>query len=412
MNNFDLNIANYKKDELEEIFSLSPGKYDVELVEIKCSQLRNNIIYDSSVEESIRKKTAIFLEEAKKLLVSQLNSSQFLKKLGTAYNINHDLQSTPVIEAGETFIIDKPKTSFGNSYPSEFYPGIINPLKKRTTRQNLNIDTRFRDNYYGSSSSNFHFDLPIKFSDVMQLQLSSFEMPFSYFNISKQMGNNFFSITLDSYPSTPVIITVPDGNYTPTGLVAYLNNFVNGPNILNGKIQFIYNIDPAENGSGQLIIGSLGGTGKFTLTFNSDIFGNPDTINPLPLKLGWMLGFRNGSYSGNNNYISEGLIDLTGPKYLYLVVDDYNNNVNNGFYSAFNASILNKNILARISFQPNPFGNLAQNNFSLITTPRQYFGPVDIQKLKIQLLDEYGRVIEMNNMDYSFCLTLVSVYDI
>jgi len=68
--------------------------------------------------------------------------------------------------------------------------------------------------------------------------------------------------------------------------------------------------------------------------------------------------------------------------------------------------------LARISFQPNPFGNLAQNNFSLITTPRQYFGPVDIQKLKIQLLDEYGRVIEMNNMDYSFCLTLVSVYDI
>jgi hypothetical protein len=411
MNNFDLNISNYKKDELEEIFALSPGKYDTVMVDMKCAQLRNNIASDMSVDESIRKKTVIFLDEAKKILVSELNSSHLLQKLGNAYNMNHDLQSTPVIEAGETFIIDKPKSSFGNSFPSEFYPGIINPLKKRTTRQNLNIDTRFRDNYYGSASSNFHFDLPIKFSDVMQVQLSAFEMPFTYYNISKQMGNNFFSVTLDSSPTVPVIITVPDGNYAPAGLVAYLNNFVVGTAI--SGIQFIYNIDASGNGSGQLVIGTTGaGVGNFMLTFNSDIYGNPDTINPLPLKLGWLLGFRNGSYSGNNNYVGEGIVSLAGQRYLYLVVDDYNNNVTNGFYSAFNASILNKNILARISFQPNNFGSIAQNNLSLITTPRQYFGPVDIQKLKIQLLDEYGRVIEMNNMDYSFCLTFTSVYDI
>jgi len=410
MNNFDLNISNYKKDELEEIFSLPSGKYDVGMVEMKCAQLRNNIASDKTVDESVRRKTLIFLEEAKKMLVSEINDSHLIQKLGSAYNVNHDLQSTAILEAGETFIIDKPKTSFGNSYPSEFYPGIINPLKKRTTRQNLNIDTRFRDIYYGSASSNFNFYLPIKFSDVMQIQLSAFEMPFAYYNISKQMGNNFFSITLDSAPNTPVIITVPDGNYTPAGLVLYLNNLVTTG--LNIPIQFIYNVDATGNGSGQLVIGSAVGTGAFALTFNSDIYGNFDTINPLPLKLGWMLGFRNGSYSGNNNYVGGEIVSLSGQKYLYLVVDDYNNNVNNGFYSAFNASILNKNILARISFQPNPFGNLAQNNFSLITTPRQYFGPVDIQKLKIQLLDEYGRVIEMNNMDYSFCLTFTSVYDI
>jgi len=410
MNNFDLNIGNYKKEELEEIFALPPGKYDALMVESKCTQLRNNITSDASVDESIRKKTAIFLEEAKKMLLSGLNSSHFLETLGNAYNVNHNLQSTPVIDAGETFIIDKPKSSFGNSYPSEYYPGVINPLKKKTTRQNLNIDTRFRDNYYGSASSNFHFDLPIKFSDVMQVQLSAFEMPFTYYNISKQMGNNFFSITLDSTPGAPFVITVPDGNYTPAGIVAYLTNFVIGTAI--SGIQFIYNIDASGNGSGQLVIGSAVGTGGFTLTFNSDIYGNTDTINPLPLKLGWLLGFRNGSYSGNNNYVGEGIVSLAGQRYLYLVVDDYNNNVTNGFYSAFNASILNKNILARISFQPNNFGSIAQNNLSLITTPRQYFGPVDIQKLKIQLLDEYGRVIEMNNMDYSFCLTFTSVYDI
>lgn len=30
-------------------------------------------------------------------------------------------------------------------------------------------------------------------------------------------------------------------------------------------------------------------------------------------------------------------------RYLYLVIDDYNNSVNNSFFSAFNNSILNKN---------------------------------------------------------------------
>ena len=163
MNNFDLNIANYKKGELEEMFELPPGNYDVNLVEKKVTQLRTNVTVDKTVDEIIRAKTVIFLEEAKKMLLAELNSSKLLQKIGKSYNKNHELQSSPVIDAGETFIIDKPKSGFSNSFPSEFYPGVINPLKKRTTRQNLNIDTRFRNNYYGSLSSNFNFDLPIKF---------------------------------------------------------------------------------------------------------------------------------------------------------------------------------------------------------------------------------------------------------
>jgi hypothetical protein len=112
------------------------------------------------------------------------------------------------------------------------------------------------------------------------------------------------------------------------------------------------------------------------------------------------------------NYVSEGVTDVTGPRYLYLVVDDHNNNVNNGFYSAFNSSLLNNNILARISLQSNFFSVQLSNNLSIVTNPREYFGPVNIQNLNIQLLDEYGRVIDLNNMDYSFCLTMTTVYDI
>jgi hypothetical protein len=153
---------------------------------------------------------------------------------------------------------------------------------------------------------------------------------------------------------------------------------------------------------------------NFSLKFNVDINGEEDRITPLPLKFGWLIGFRESYYNNNVDYISEGIVDLVGPRYLYLVVDDFNNNVNDGFIAAFNSSILNKNILARISLQGgiNIFSYSSQNNLSLITYARQYFGPVDILKLQIQLLDEYGRVIDLNNMDYSFCLTFQTVYDL
>ena len=46
-----------------------------------------------------------------------------------------------------------------------------------------------------------------------------------------------------------------------------------------------------------------------------------------------------------------------------------------------------------------------------LNTTRNYFGPVDIQKLHIQLLDEYGRVLNLNNMDYSVVLRFDCLYE-
>jgi hypothetical protein len=173
----------------------------------------------------------------------------------------------------------------------------------------------------------------------------------------------------------------------------------------------------SNNGSCQMMVlknPSYTGTPFiFSLDFQADRFGNCDNFTPLPLKFGWILGFRNGYYENNNNYVSESIVDLNPIKYLYLVLDDYNNSVNNGFYSAFNSSILNKNVLARISLQSHtPFQNLSENNLNLITQPREYFGPVTIQNLTIQLLDPYGRILDLNNNDFSFSITMQSIYDI
>ena len=413
---FDLNINNYQKKELEEIFEL-PQNYDIALVEIKETKLRENIFSDITVSEAVRNQTLEFLQKAKDSLVSSIKNEIFKKaKQLNIYNNDMTLRTSELTsENGSQFIIDRPTTPFSQSFPNEFYPGVINPLKKRYTRQYLNIDTKFRDNYYSTLSTNFHFDLPIKFSNVLSLQLNAFEIETTYYVISKQYANNFMWIRSGTDSG---LIIVPDGNYTSDDLVDFLNNYLtSGPlsTTVFANLQFILNLNANKSGSGQIIIGyksTATSTPDFSLDFQSNLQGNPDNSTPLPLKFGWMIGFRLGIYENNVSYVSEGIINLSGPKYFYLVIDDYNNNVNNSFYSAFNSSILNKNILARISYSNGNFANVSENNLSLVTTPRQYFGPVDIQKLNIQLLDEYGRIIDLNNMDYSFCLTMQCVYDL
>ena len=37
-----------------------------------------------------------------------------------------------------------------------------------------------------------------------------------------------------------------------------------------------------------------------------------------------------------------------------------------------------------------------EDDFTVITEPRRYFGPVDITKLKINLCDDRGRLLDMN----------------
>lgn len=385
---FDLNIGNYSLGELIDIFELPPN-YTIMQLETNLGKMRDNINHDTSLSREVRSKTIEFINEAKQLLQPNINEPLVQKRTDNPYL---------------------------SSYPGEFFQGVINPLKKRTTKKNLNIDTRFRENYYGSPSSNFNMTLPMNFNNVLSMQLAAAEIPTTFYNVSKQLGNNFFSLTVSGTgPGTETrMIAIPSGTYNYTGISAIINERLSLIDASCSDIVFEINAS-AGNGSGQMMVGLKPGSSltSFSLDFQTDKVGNEDRNTPLPLKLGWMLGFRNGKYEGNLNYVSEGIVDVSGPRYLYLAIDDHNNNVNNGFFSAFNSSLLNKNVLARISLQnASSFGVFSENNFNLVTSPREYFGPVNLQNLNIQLLDEYGRTVDLNNMDFSFCLTLVTAYDL
>jgi len=430
---FDLNIGNYKMTELEDIFEL-PKNYNEQLVLTKEGNARKKIQSDSKINETVKKNTIQFLIKAKDILIancskgtSSFNSSSFNSSSfnstsfdKTFQNYFHDTStSASVVKknisalSGEngSFIIEKPKDTYVNSNQKPILPGEMNPLLNTTTiKKYLNVDTRFRENYYGTLSSNFGLNLPVSMNNTVSLRLSAVELPKTFYAVSRIFGSDHFSIS-----RCDVIkhISVPDGNYDPIALCTYLTNYMDSLGWPFTDIQFLIDIRD-NNGSGRIIVSlkeNPSSVTPFALSFQQDVMGTDDKTTPLPLKLGWKMGFRNGMYENNVSYVSEGIPDLSGPKYLYLAVDDFNNNVNNGFYSAFSESVMNNNILARISMSGASFDDVRESSSVSVYT-RQYFGPVNINKLQIQLLDEYGRTINLNNMDYSFCLEFQIIYDL
>lgn len=407
---FDLDINNYTRDELIQMFDL-PSNFDKNIFEMKEAKLRESIVNNNEINKDTQMKTLDFLIKAKNVILRTIRqeSHSMQEKIGSIYHTTRDLKSTK-LENIEHPIQERPINPYVTSSPKEFVTGTINPITKTTVKKNLNIDSRFRDNYFASSSTNYTFKLPTNFNNVLRMELAAIELPTTYYVVSKQYGNNFFTITVNSDKK---VIHIPDGNYDQTTIMLAINNQLSLAESPFDQVNFVSDLTNGT-GSGQTIVGfkNLTGNTVLALNFQADRYGLDDHNTPLPLKFGWLLGFRNGIYVNNLTYVSEGVIDMSGPRYVFLVVDDYNNNVNNNFYSAFNSSVLNKNILARISIQSNTFNILEQYGLNISTTPREYFGPVNITGMTIQLLDEYGRILYLNNMDFSFSLNLTSVYDL
>ena len=249
---FDLNINNYTKKELIEMFDL-PTNYDTGILEIKDTKMRESIMNNTEINKDTQMKTIQFLIKAKTILINELpdnsnnaadNKSSGLSSLNEKimdfYNSSYELKPTNLEDTQEHMVQVRPEKPYLSSFPSEFFPGIINPLKKRTIKKNLNIDTRFRDNYFSSPSTNFNITLPATFNDVLQIQLSAIELPTTYYNVSKQYGNNFFSVTANEETS---VVNIPDGNYTGEQIVNVINNQLFLLGYPFDKVVFLLNIN-------------------------------------------------------------------------------------------------------------------------------------------------------------------------
>jgi len=453
--------------------------------------------------------------------------------------------------------MNREQIGVNNSYVLPVAQDTLNPNLKNIITRFINLDSQFRQASGGvdTISTDYTLDLSDQLKNVLTLRLYSIQIPFTWYVIDHQFGNTCFWITNSG---NTFKIFIQPGNYTATTFCYELNaafttlaNFQD-PYVIPSYTQaFTYPGLPVPS-----IASYNQNSGKITLNLTNwiDPAGNPiQTILPNTAfnsntnayftffdftgqlnclsdeiscavdnitfngTLGWIMGFRLPivpifSTPGN---IGIAVLDLFGPKYFILVIDDYNqNHINNSlvtitelstklaipsYYNTSQPYICSPNIANIPSLlSPNNIGSLStitsqeavaaglntvnivntlqdklsfsygsyptilpsaprtltqaqlytvneimknrekntsyrgkaptsSDTFALIPLKRSglntgevyvdfsgtlqdnkriYFGPVDIDRLRVRLLDDRGYIVDLHGVDW--CLTLIS----
>lgn len=375
-NNFNLNSNSYNLTELENLLGLETP-YTIEELDVKKNCLRDKIVKMPDIESSKRKNILIFLDNIVNRLLENLTQTNILPR-NTAEN-------NPILKN-------------------------VNPDVKHIIKL-INVDSLFRNDYYNTKSSDFTFTLPDKINKVIKMSISNIQLPLSSYSVSSYLKNNQFKI---SYGGQEFICKLPDGNYstqfkdTAASIEVTINELIKNSGVSDISSNVKFSVDKISGKS----LFTCDNSGVLTVDFSMD-----DTLNPLSFKLGWLLGFRAGKYTGPA-IVSEGLCHISGSKYIFLGIDDYQNNGSNNFIANFNESTLPSNIITRLNIDHAKEENgvytssLEQDlNMNIYTNSRDYFGQVDIQKLTFTLYDQFGRVIDLNYMDWSIVLSLTCQFD-
>jgi len=300
----------------------------------------------------------------------------------------------------------QPKTT---QYDDHF---VMTNVHKVSKIKKLTIDTRFRDTYDFAYVANYNITLPERINNVKSMKITNIELPVSYYNISGNLKNNVLRIAILGQPYTVII---PDGQYTPQILINTINEDIsnNAPGPLK-NVFFFTTYNDIHDAAFCLITNF--GCNDCIIDFDVTIGSNNDSAydpKDLMFKLGWILGFRDPAYDipTVTTLRAQCSFDLNGSKYLYLAIDDFQNNNPNSFLAVVKKSEIKQNVLGRISMNPTmyPFGSIYPANIligNLVTDHRIYTNKVNLQRLNVQLVNEGGNVMDMNGMDFSFCLEL------
>ena len=200
--------------------------------------------------------------------------------------------------------------------PLEYSKDSLNPLLKQTIKRIISIDSQYRDNKSTTSTTSYNFNLSEPIKDVVSLSLYSVQIPYTWQTINSDFGGNFFYIKGNS----PGInngnhnykISIPPGNYTPTGLETAVNVGISNASkyyadVSFGNTRIIYNNgNPSDSGTGKneldINITKVYDAGNYKLKFQnwSSPLNNDPTQAPSSVRfktIAGYLGFNNMEYT-------------------------------------------------------------------------------------------------------------------
>jgi len=365
MTSIDTNIENYTIPELLTILNLED--FDVEQITEKTNQ------YIEKFTKEKKPEMISFFQEMQSVL---LNYAEDLETSDTAVSSNsankqtdswfqnqyikqkNQVQSDKVtdrkqqIDVYDNIHVPMKQKQLGvaNNFVVNVAQDTLNPNLKNSTQRFINLDSQFRQVAgIGDSSTDYTCDLSDPLTNVLSMRLYSFQIPYTWYAIDYSYGNTSIWISnSDGTINTQVAVT--PGNYSPSDFVtelatAFTNAGFSGVSgsTSSSSAQIYYNPNNAK-----ITLNLYGITGPFTIDTTTTITffdytgklkeQEPGGIQPqsyINQTLGWIMGYRlpyiSVSETGN---LAPAVLDLNGPKYLIVSIDDYNqNHINNGLVS-------------------------------------------------------------------------------
>jgi len=442
----DTDINNYSIEEILNLIKIN--EYNCELDNIFCIVIELlDEINDSYVIDDISNKKSIllFFRQCFYKICSfyHLNPSESMKRNIDSKliinSINYPINETKNKEEDQfvgALPIKVPEATTISSNIDKYARGLVNPLQRETINNILTINSKFRDYNTkfvydkNSSTTDFSIILTEPFNNVVSLKLASVELTNSYYSISEYLKTNIFTIkTYNLDLTTNAItnlytreITINEGKYTSASLVSALNAIFLADvdlamvdvsyNVLKEKL--IFSIIPG-------FLPPAGTEYAFDLIFTI----SADKTRPIFLNLGWLFGFKKDIYIFLEDYVKtetptkvvgfnpESTLDLLGTKIFLLEVTDFNNNSPAVLkYNTNDRHWVNiKDVLAQFPNKKSTYSVISEDSSDRIFKNRKYFGPVKLQKLRIRLLDENGKVVDLNDseMIISFEIEMLDV---
>lgn len=303
-----------------------------------------------------------------------------------------------------------------NTFQNTLVKGVVNPLRRDNLFTNIHFNTKYRDNYYASNPSDYQVTLPQPIDNVVSLKLTSLVIPKTWYLFSETLGNNKFYVTIkesyDSVDEKTICVEIPDGNYTAEELELFLNNayFKDASVGVDTITELEFKISKHDCKTSLSLRDDLPEESEY----HFNVIFSVDDSRPIVYNAGWILGFRHGSYTNcKDELISEALFDNQLHRYIYFCLDDFNKNVSENNIVFFENSAMSDDVMAKVYLQNESFKYVVDNSTDDCCNhvkTRRYFGPINLKKMRIKLLDQYGRLVQLNNMDYSFTLEVEQKY--
>lgn len=282
---------------------------------------------------------------------------------------------------------------------------VMTNVRKTNKSKYISLDTKYRDDFSYSQSINYNITLPEKINDVKTMKVHSVEIPGSLLNVSSALGNNSFQLTSNGNVAT---ITVPDGQYSEATLQSIIQTQINA----SGSDTSDLLIDISNQDMGYVTkLNSSSADISVDFSVRDGCQEQLDSQN-FTTSLGWTLGFREPTLDITTlTTTSTSLLNLNNPSYLYLAIDEFQSGNQNNFLTPLASSIINKNIIARISVDNTNygFGNMMianEGNGLLVSSEREYSSKIDLQKVNVKLIYDNGKIANLQGLDCSLVLEI------